>query len=319
MFNISTVNEIGIESSWKKELSVSSQSCQCDPYYSKEGGGTQHPVVSSIGIQSCSNDTGKASSYDQRRDPIQTDRIDLVRINDFLKKGEKLTQREIRKSIKHVEDWKHINRIHGTSIAGARCLHTIHSDHLFNEFDSSEHKNGKQDHPSPGEKKEYQMAEEMSGNKYIISNLTWNCTSSMIAVSYAVDTDHSNTWCSHESILCLWGLFRTLDQESKPSSTLTIDGCITCTAPHPNLATIYAVATRSGKVFVVDTRFGVSHQKSKSTSTCQGSFFSSSANYTRSSNPANVHHTDSVSNLHWIPGQFQQLNVCLFTLPFIYS
>lgn len=301
MFNISTVKGSGIESSWKKELSVSSQSCQCDPYYSKEGG-TQHPVVSSAGIQSCSNDStcfARASSHDQRSATIQTDGIDPDKINGFLKRVEKLTQREIRKSIKHIEDWQHINRIHSTPIAGARCLHTIHADHLFNEFDYEQ--KGKQDHPSP-EKKEYKM-EEVSGNKYIVSNITWNCTSSMIAVAFEVDADHTNTWCSHESFLCLWSLFRTLDQESKPSATLTMDGCITCTSAHPNLATIYAVGTRSGKVFVVNTRFSVSHQTSKST-TCQGSFFSSSGNYTRSSNPASVHHTDSLSSLHWIPGQF---------------
>lgn len=291
------MNEIGVESSWKKELSVSSQSCQCDPYYTRDEG-SQYPVVSSAGIQSCSIDsmsTACSGSNVQGLDSIQKQDIDPGRLYDFLKMGERVTQREIRKSIKNDDDWKHINRIHGTSEMDARCLHKIYSDHLFSGFDSGHH------NLSPEvEKKECKM-DGMVG--YNISSLTWNSNSSMIGVSYEVNVDHSKSWCSHESFFCLWNLFRTLNHESKPSIAMVIDGCITCTSAHPNLATVYSIGTRSGKVFVVNSRFSVSRQTSKST-TCQESFFSSSGNYTRSSNPASVHHSDSVSSLHWIPGQW---------------
>ena len=298
MFNITTVNEIQIESSWKRELSVSSQSCQCDPYYTRDEG-SQYPVVSAIGIQSFSSDSSSAvcsGRYVQERDSILKD-IDLVRLNDFLRRGEKLTQREIRKSIEN-DDWKPINRIHGTSGADVRCLHKIYSDHLFTEVGSE--KNKEQQHQEGEQRQDYKKNEVMASNKYIVSYLTWNCTSSMIAVSYEVNVDHSKSWCSHESFLCLWNLFRKLDHESKPSVTLAIDGCITCVSAHPRLATIYAIGTRSGKVFVVNSRFSASRQISKST-TCQASF-SSSGSYMRSSNPPSVHHSDSVSSIHWISG-----------------
>lgn len=333
MFSTVIVNGIGIKSSWKKELSVSSQSCQCDPYYTREEG-SQHPDVSSIGIQSyptdSTNDTyvegsGRSKNV-QGLNSIQGKNIDLNRLNDFLRKGEKVIQREIRKSIKNVDDWKHINRIHGTSTMDATCLHTIYSsDHLFTDYEHSEKEDVKQKtnkaekvkhhhHLPPEEeeegekKKECKMDEIPNRNKFIISCLTWNCSSSMIGVSYEVNVDHSKSWCSHESFFCLWNLYRSLDHDSKPSIILSIDGCITCTTAHPYLATIYAIGTRSGKVFVVNSRFSASVSSSssrqtscKSTTSSQES--SSSGNYIRSSNPTSVHHSDSVTCTHWIPGQ----------------
>lgn len=299
MFSISTVNGIGVESCWKKELSISSQSCQCDSYYTRDEG-IQHPVVTSIGIQSCFNDSSTVCSGRYELDSLVMDKdIDLVQLNDFLKKGEKVTRREIRKSIKNDDDWKHINRIHGTSVMDARCLHKIYSDHLFDSNTMELH------HPSPEGSKTKQECkmEELEANEYIVSSLTWNCSSSMIAVSYEVNVDHSKSWCSHQSYLCLWNLFRTLDHESKPSVVMAVDGCITCTSAHPNLATIYSIGTRSGKVFVVNSRFSAFRQTSKSTTSKESLPESSSGNYTRSSNPGNIHHSDAVTCIHWIPGQ----------------
>ena len=344
MFSTVIVNGIGIKSSWKKELSVSSQSCQCDPYYTREEG-SQHPDVSSIGVQSYSTDSTNDTDVEgsgrnknvQGLNSIQGKNIDLDRLSDFLRKGEKVTQREIRKSIKNVDDWKHINRIHGTSTMDATCLHTIYSDHLFTDYEHSEREDTKQKtskaekvkyhhhHLSPeeeeeeeeGEKKECKMDETPNRNKFIISCLTWNCTSSMIGVSYEVNVDHSRSWCSHESFFCLWNLYRSLDHDSKPSITLSIDGCITCTTAHPHLATIYAIGTRSGKVFVVNSRFSASvssfsscQTSCKSTTSSQES--SSSGNYIRSSNPTSVHHSDSVTCTHWIPGQHITFSLSLF-------
>lgn len=297
MFSTSTVNGIDVESCWKKELRTASQSCQCDPYYTRDEG-IQYPVVTSIAIQSCFNDS---STVCYGLDSMVMDKdIDLAQLNDFLKKGEKVIRREIRKSIKNDDDWKHINRIHGTSVMDARCLHKIYSDHLFDSDMMELH------HMSPdGSKTEQECKmKELESNKYVVSTLTWNCTSSMIAVSYKVHVDHSKSWCSHQSFLCLWNLFRTLNHESKPSVVMAVDGCITCTSAHPNLATIYAIGTQLGKVFVVNSRFSVFRQTSKSTTTSKESLLeSSSGNYTRSSNPGNVHHSDAVTCIHWIPGQ----------------
>ena len=184
-------------------------------------------------------------------------------IVQFLLSAEQILRQEIHSSI-HVS--KELNSVlegfllnQATEFTSVP-LHSLYSDHLVHRLGKEE--NGK------------------NPLNLSISAIEWNCSSSVIVIGYQMD--RNSHYCDHESFICIWSLFRSYTRESRPSSTIEIDGCITDISSHPSLSSIFAIATASGQVLVIDSQFG-----SNSNSFTSGS---------------NMSHEEGVSFLSWITG-----------------
>lgn len=179
----------------------------------------------------------------------------------FLRSAEEILKQEINSSILVSKELNSILQSLLLSQAAEFTtvqLHTLYSDHLVQRLGQEE-----------GEK-----------SNLVVSAIEWNCSSSVLVVGYQV-AKHSH-YCDHESFLCIWSLFRSYTRESHPSSTIEIDGCVTAICSHPTLSSIFAVATASGHVQVIDSQFGSSNN-SLSTPTA-----------------SSVSHEEGVSFLAWV-------------------
>jgi hypothetical protein len=112
----------------------------------------------------------------------------------------------------------------------------------------------------------------------------WNCSSSMLAVAFKKSSEHES-WCSHESSILFFSLYRSYDRNSIPSFSLPVP-CITIVKSHPRISTLYALGAQNGNILLVDTKDCNSDKR----------------NPVRTSNPDYLHHEHSISHLHWKPG-----------------
>lgn len=291
MFSVSEETCLSSKSSWQKEMPLSSRGTQTEPYKQIESS-TQHPLISSAGTQSSScaynrraggGDwlTSDDDDDDQTKctDPLGThgnlsnDPIDL---QAFLTRAAAITIQEIQESCRINENWDILNRLFSKSEEKAEQVFSIHSDQLTAGLGGE----GEED------------IHDLEG--YRVTDIKWNCTSSMVAISYGAGSN--KIWTPHSSYLLLWSLYGSFDgKSSHPSYVLEVDSCISVLCPHPHHSTVYAVGTLSGKILVLNSRYagrGFSHPAS-----------TGSGNYVRSLNPPNLYHEDQVTCIHWMmPG-----------------
>ena len=270
MFSVSQESSLAVKSSWQADLPLTSRGTQTDSFKLSEGS-TQHPVASSSASQTSLISPGPGGHSGLPAQLLLNNgsrgSFDIEKLRQFLARTLPITLQEIKESCRVSENWHIMNRLLGHYEESALLLHSIGLEHLDLPDTKALH------------------------SDYTVTDIKWNCSASMIVVSYAVG--NHKEWCSHSSFLLLWSLYRSFDRNSHPSVTIEVEGCITFVCSHPNHTTVYSVGTSSGKILVLNSRFG-------------GKGFphpvSGSGNFVRSMNPSNIHHEDAITCLHWMPG-----------------
>ena len=72
----------------------------------------------------------------------------------------------------------------------------------------------------------------------------------MLAVAFKSRLEHES-WCSHESSLLFFSLYRSYDRNSIPSFTLQLPCVTSFLKSHPLMSTVYAVGAHNGKILLV--------------------------------------------------------------------
>ncbi|KAI1292206.1 Dynein axonemal intermediate chain 2 [Halotydeus destructor] len=243
-------------STWKRGAKSKSSSSQTEPIKVSEGV-MQCPDMVSMSTQcSLGRKYGKADEST----------INLSELAQFLKRSMPLCEKEIRKSEDQAKAWLNLERSWQASDRKPEAIRQFSSDHVLTIQDSDKIK---------------------ANYKYSVSCITWNCNGSVLIVAYSAAKQHQE-WCSHESLLFIWNLYRTYERKSKPTNVLDIEaGCVTVLQAHPKAPSVFAVGTVSGKVLILNSRYTGSGAAGES--------------YIRSSN-AHLTHQDAVSVIHWSKG-----------------
>ncbi|CAK4686374.1 unnamed protein product [Aphanomyces euteiches] len=90
-----------------------------------------------------------------------------------------------------------------------------------------------------------------SGLKLQCTGVSWNATGSVLAVSYG-RFDHSG-WCNYRSALCLWNIFSSDFNASKPNMVLETSSGLMCVAHHPTNPAMVAAGSFNGELLVWNT------------------------------------------------------------------
>lgn len=239
-------------SSWKEDLSTASAGTQTDAFTTSDGC-TQFPEVRSCQTETCARSVGPSNQVSPTPD-----------LHNFLTKALAVTEKEMQDSLSHHPDWDAIRKLMPSGDESAVLLHSIH--------------------PLASEMDDQSSGRENDTGDFVVSAVEWNCNSSMLAITFKNRMEHES-WCSHESPLLFFSLYRSYDRNSIPSFSLQVP-CITVLKSHPLIATVYAMGAHNGKLLVVDTK------------DCN----SSKKNAVRTSSPDHLHHEHAVSHLHWTTG-----------------
>ncbi|TMW65539.1 hypothetical protein Poli38472_008181 [Pythium oligandrum] len=86
--------------------------------------------------------------------------------------------------------------------------------------------------------------------KLSCTGVSWNATGAMIAVAYG-RFDHTG-WCNYRSALCIWCVFQSDFNASKPNLVLEASSGLMCVAFHPKNPSLVAAGSFNGEVFVWD-------------------------------------------------------------------
>ena len=78
------------------------------------------------------------------------------------------------------------------------------------------------------------------------SNLAWNCTGSILAVSYGKQ-DH-NGWCNHQSCLTIWSINDRHLNINKGDIHISLPSCLMCISFHPIKPSIIAGGLYNGEI-----------------------------------------------------------------------
>ncbi|XP_054167368.1 cytoplasmic dynein 2 intermediate chain 2-like [Oppia nitens] len=87
--------------------------------------------------------------------------------------------------------------------------------------------------------------------QYNVSALCWNCNASVLAIGHQVN--HHSDWCTHESYILLWNLFKATETE-EPSLQFDLDGCVSVLVSHPTLPSVYCSGSLNGKISLWNIR-----------------------------------------------------------------
>ena len=69
-------------------------------------------------------------------------------------------------------------------------------------------------------------------DSYQVSGISWSCNGRSLAVAYG-KPDHTS-WCEHQSVICVWHVFRRDFNTKKPDLTIEVSNCVTCVNFHPS-------------------------------------------------------------------------------------
>lgn len=90
--------------------------------------------------------------------------------------------------------------------------------------------------------------EQMLENKFSATDVSWNSTGSVLAISYG-HTDHQS-WCIHEGHVCVWFLDQRGLDPSRASVSIASPSCAMSVAYHPTEPALLSSGTFSGEVCV---------------------------------------------------------------------
>jgi WD40 repeat protein len=83
-----------------------------------------------------------------------------------------------------------------------------------------------------------------------VTSVAWNSTGALLACSYGQDT---TGWCEVTAPVCVWNLFRPQMVQSKPDTTISIQGFVMSLAFHPTKPSLLAGGTYNGELMIWDT------------------------------------------------------------------
>ena len=275
-----------------EETSYASQGTQTLPV-SSSNCSNQCPEVLSTGCQTTLGQETSATETSKLYDQA----VVSGRLKSFLLKCLPIVLQEIRESMS--QDWEAIERcLHASSygsngdFGSVAQTHTIYGDYLIQLQEEMMNRESSKE-STTSVKKRAQSAISTAGRifdtmstvnpgispdkKLVITSLDWNCSSSLMVIGHGIEVKHIE-WCSHESYLFVYSLYRDYGRESPPSLCLDVDGCVSIIKCHPEISFLFAVGCYSGRVCLVDIS-----QKTISDTSIQ-------------------HHEDSVSGLNWTSG-----------------
>ena len=87
-------------------------------------------------------------------------------------------------------------------------------------------------------------------DSFQVSAISWSCNGSSLAVGYG-KTDHVS-WCEHQSVICIFSIFRRDFDPKKPNITIEVPNCLTCLEFHPKEPLILAGGTVNGEIYIWD-------------------------------------------------------------------
>ncbi|GAB6031419.1 WD repeat-containing protein 34 [Chamberlinius hualienensis] len=117
------------------------------------------------------------------------------------------------------------------------------------------------------------------GEKLPCTGLSWNATGSVIGVIYGA-LEHEG-WCSHNSRIACWNIYRRNFLPSKPHICLTVSNCLSCIEFHPTKPAILATGTYNGQISLWNIGHGDDPEVAKTETHKEG-------------------HTDVITSLLWI-------------------
>ena len=88
------------------------------------------------------------------------------------------------------------------------------------------------------------------------TSISWSCNGAALAVAYG-RMDHSS-WCEHQSVICIWYVFRRDYDSAKPHITIETPCCISTLEFHPEQPLILAAGSVNGEIFIWNTDSGES-------------------------------------------------------------
>lgn len=242
-------------SCWKADLRTCTTASQTYGFSSSDEC-TQFPDLSSTGVQTEGRTANCQTGSPSAASPS------LVQ---FVRRGATITKKAVEESVRDEKEWKAMRKVMASGCETAVQTHQIYV----------------QDCMSSGER---ESCTERESGDLVPSVIEWNCNSSTLVLALKSGKEH-DSWCSHESSLLFFSLYRSYDRHSVPCLTLPVP-CITALKSHPTVGTVYALATHSGNILLLDTR----------------DYSTDGKTWIRVSNPDQPHHEHSVTYLHWIPG-----------------
>ncbi|RWS13203.1 WD repeat-containing protein 34-like protein [Dinothrombium tinctorium] len=225
MFGLSSQQTASVNSSWREAKHSVSNVAQTDQIDLKDEG-IQFPKTAQSSTQTL-------AVKEEQQLQESTAEYDSTKLNQFLNRVVPLVEREIEKSVRFRNLWEKTLKFWQNDENRVRTLRTFYSNHILQLVNDS--------HES---------------SQYTISMATLNCSATSVAITYKVK-EHTD-WCTHQSFIFLWSLFRTYNKSSKPSLFIETDGCITAIEPHFALPSVYAIGTMNGKLLLINTRLSES-------------------------------------------------------------
>ncbi|RWS28898.1 WD repeat-containing protein 34-like protein [Leptotrombidium deliense] len=250
MFQRTALQNVRVKSTWRYEKSTLSQSVQTDEVHFKECN-TQFPHTSTNYVQTEAEPEFVVEN-------TGTIKYDSKKLNKFLEKCLPIVKDEIEKSQQFSSVWEKSLKLWNKCINEVKYLRSFYSTYLIQLLN-----------------------DQQKENKYYVSAATLNCSATSVAVTYKVNTH--DDWCTHQSFVFIWSLFRSYGKSSQPFLVVETDGCISTIEAHISMPSVYAIGTVNGKIAVINTRL------------------SDNDNYVMAVSPTVEYlHKDSITVLKWL-------------------
>jgi WD40 repeat protein len=118
------------------------------------------------------------------------------------------------------------------------------------EFDNGDEWNGDSSTQLSGSQKGGK-GQGSSDYEFQVTNVTWNCNGSTLAVAYG--KTNLVSWCEYHSCVSLWGIFRREFNAKKPHENIEVDNCLTTLAFHPTNPSVLAGGSHDGIIYIWNT------------------------------------------------------------------
>ncbi|KAF7259728.1 WD repeat-containing protein 34 [Paragonimus skrjabini miyazakii] len=94
----------------------------------------------------------------------------------------------------------------------------------------------------------FEVEQKEQNETFSVTNLSWNCTGSLLAVAYG-SVSHDG-WCVHSGLLTCWNVSRRTHNE--PDHRVDANACVTSLRFHPVIPSVLVAGTFTGELLVCD-------------------------------------------------------------------
>lgn len=252
-----------------------SPNCKTNPNTSSAATQTETFATTDDATQCPEVDSHSSQTIERSVQNVVPERIpSLTGLLEFMKRASMITVSQIHESLENEKEWHALKRLMPVRNATAVLLHEIYPPTPSPEYQTGQSNVTKN------------VTQENADEKFVPSAVEWNSHSSMLVLGFASADEHKS-WCSHESSLLFFSLYRCYGPDSVPSLCVPVP-CVSVIRSHPSIGTLYALGTVSGKILCLDTK--------------EYEFLNKSGIRASSSN--HVHHEDCVTHLHWMRGEY---------------